>query len=322
MVKIDDSYMNNIQIHYEYPSYKSKKPVIFACIPALDEEMSIGKVILQTQKYVDLVIVCDDGSVDYTAEIAEALGAYVIRHEKNEGKGAALRDMFTFALKMNVDIVVAIDADGQHNPVFIPSLIEPIIKGDADMVIGSRYVKGGKSDAPLYRRFGLFLLNRNLGGNVKDVQSGLRSFSRESLEVLSQGKSDDFSVELEQVALANRYKLKVKEVPVEIKYNGLYKTSTKHPLIHGVEIIGAILRLTVEERPLLYIGIVACIITMMGVTSIILQILDLFPNTQYNNILLVLSLTFFPLGVILGTASLILHALSIIRRKLNRDRYS
>ncbi|MCX6648725.1 MAG: glycosyltransferase [Candidatus Bathyarchaeota archaeon] len=317
MDKNNDQYINNINQVNEYPLYKSnKKPVIFACIPALDEEMSIGKIILQAQKYVDLVIVCDDGSVDYTAEIAEALGAYVIRHERNEGKGAALRDMFTFALKLNANVVITLDADGQHNPVYIPNLVEPILKGEADMVVGSRYVKGGKSDAPLYRRFGLFLLNRNLGGSIKDVQSGLRAFTREALEIFIQGKSDDFGVELEQVSLAHKYNLKVKEIPVEIRYSGIYKASKKNPIIQGSEIIGTILRLTIEEHPLLYLGTLSCIVFTIGAISTILQFMGIFQDSRYSGINMLLSLIFFPTGIFLGATALILHTLSNIRRKL------
>jgi glycosyltransferase involved in cell wall biosynthesis len=321
MAKISDQYINNVNQIDDYAANKSKtKRSVFACIPALDEEMSIGKIILQAQKYVDLVVVCDDGSVDYTSEIAEALGAYVIRHEKNEGKGAALRDMFMFAMNMNADIVITLDADGQHNPAYIPNLIEPIARGEADMVVGSRYVPGGKSDAPLYRRFGLFLLNRNLGGDVKDVQSGLRAFTRDALEILMQGKSDDFGVELEQISLAHKNHLKIKEIPVEIRYSGIYKASKKNPLVQGSEIIGTIIRLTIEERPLLYLGVLSFVVFTIGVISTIIELMGVFKNTRFNEIFMLFSITFFPIGIFLGATALILHVLSNIRRKLYKDK--
>ena len=117
----------------------SKKPFIVAVIPAFKEEENIAKVVLLTKKYVDLVIVGDDGSDDMTAEIAKALGAIVIRNNKNMGKGYTLKRLFNEALKLGADIIVTLDADGQHDPKYIPKLTEPIINGEADIVIGSRY---------------------------------------------------------------------------------------------------------------------------------------------------------------------------------------
>jgi len=127
------------------------KPFVVACIPAFNEEGSIAGVVVRAGKYVDRVVVCDDGSVDLTGEIAEGLGAVVIRHEGNRGKGAALRSAFLRARELGADVVVMLDADGQHDPEEIPGLVEPILKGAADMVVGSRYAEGSKTDAPLYR---------------------------------------------------------------------------------------------------------------------------------------------------------------------------
>ncbi|MEM2613688.1 MAG: glycosyltransferase family 2 protein, partial [Nitrososphaerota archaeon] len=112
---------------------------VIACIPAYNEEKTIAKVILKTKKYVDKVIVCDDGSIDMTAEIAEALGAEVIRHERNMGYGAAISSLFKKAVEEGADIMVTLDGDGQHDPDEIPKLIKPIVEDEADVVIGSRF---------------------------------------------------------------------------------------------------------------------------------------------------------------------------------------
>jgi glycosyltransferase involved in cell wall biosynthesis len=129
----------------------NSKPFVVACIPAFNEEGRIGGVVVQARKYVDRVVVCDDGSGDLTGEIAEGLGAVVIRHGRNLGKGAALRSAFLRARELGADVVVMLDADGQHDPEEIPGLVEPILKGAADMVVVSRYAEGSKTDAPLYR---------------------------------------------------------------------------------------------------------------------------------------------------------------------------
>lgn len=100
-------------------------------IPAYNEEKTIAQVVIGAQKHSHIVIVCDDGSSDLTAEIAERLGAVVIRHEKNRGYGGALQSIFKRAKELKADILVTIDSDGQHDPCEIPKIINPIELGAA-----------------------------------------------------------------------------------------------------------------------------------------------------------------------------------------------
>jgi dolichol-phosphate mannosyltransferase len=95
-------------------------------MPAYNEERSIAKMVLGCKKYVDTVVVVDDGSTDATAEIAEALGAYVIRHNPNRGYGAALRSCFEASRELGADRMIIIDSDGQHDASDIPRLLEPL----------------------------------------------------------------------------------------------------------------------------------------------------------------------------------------------------
>jgi len=158
---------------------------ITAILPAYNEEVSIGSVVLQTKKYADRIIVVDDGSSDRTAEVAEMAGAEVIRHPQNRGKGAALKTGFE-ALNCT-GVVVTIDTDGQHDPADIPRLVAPILQGEADMVNGSRYLNGNKKDTPMYRRVGQKVLdtatNFDAGLSVTDSQSGFRAFSGRAKDV-------------------------------------------------------------------------------------------------------------------------------------------
>ena len=95
------------------------------------------------------MVVCDDGSSDLTGEIAERLGAVVVRHEKNLGYGAALQSLFKRASELNADVLVTLDADGQHDPAEIPRLVKPIEDGVAEVVLGSRFMdKNGTADMP------------------------------------------------------------------------------------------------------------------------------------------------------------------------------
>ena len=105
----------------------AKEPRIIVCVPAYNEEKNIGALIIRILTFVDDVIVCDDGSADLTADIADKLGAIVVKHMKNRGYGASLQTLFKKALELNADIVVTIDGDGQHNPEEIPLLINAII---------------------------------------------------------------------------------------------------------------------------------------------------------------------------------------------------
>ncbi len=133
--------------------------MIVCGIPAFNEEKTIAKIVIRASAYVDRIVVVDDGSSDDTSLIAERLGAKVIKHVENLGYGAAIRSCFNAGKDADTDILVILDADGQHDPDLIPELIKPIANSDADVVIGSRFL-GSESDIPSYRRAGLRLLNQ------------------------------------------------------------------------------------------------------------------------------------------------------------------
>ncbi|MGB9774852.1 MAG: glycosyltransferase family 2 protein, partial [Bacteroidota bacterium] len=153
------------------------KPFVVAGIPAFNEERTIASVVLKAQRYVDKVVVCDDGSTDMTGEIAERLGAEVIRHERNLGYGAAIGSLFRRARELSADVLVTLDADGQHNPAEIPRVVKPVVDCEADVVIGSRFVDERFSSVmPWYRRAGVQFITKLVNGSakhgVKDAQSG------------------------------------------------------------------------------------------------------------------------------------------------------
>lgn len=144
--------MVNIVGMGEYPLYVIHNALLLSTftIPqyitvihsAYNEEISIGTIVLLTRQYADKVIVVDGGSVDRTADVARKAGAEVITHRANTGKGGALKTGFTDAVSMGTDIIVTMDSNGQNNPAEIPKLVDPIIKREAEMVNGSRYLNG------------------------------------------------------------------------------------------------------------------------------------------------------------------------------------
>jgi len=110
-------------------------------IPAYNEDRFIGSVVLKTRRYFPTVVVIDDGSTDDTASVAEAAGAVVIRHDCNQGKSAAIETAFKHARSLSPKAVVMLDGDGQHHPEDITYVLQPILEGQADIVVGSRFLQ-------------------------------------------------------------------------------------------------------------------------------------------------------------------------------------
>jgi glycosyltransferase involved in cell wall biosynthesis len=225
---------------------------VVVCIPAFNEETSIAIVILRAQEFADEILVCDDGSVDNTKKIAQKLGAEVIVHDRNLGKGAALNALFRRAKLLDSDVIVTIDADGQHDARQISRLIEPILNNEADVVIGSRYVDGSWTDAPFYRRVGLDVINWiykiRYKGMISDTQSGFRAYSADALDVVMHCESNGYGIESEQLDKAIDSGLRIMEVPVNIHYRGLGRVSKKNPILHGAELLAFVLKSAILEK--------------------------------------------------------------------------
>ncbi len=237
--------------------------MLIAIIPAYNEERFIGSVVLKAKKYVDSVLVVDDGSADLTAEIAQAAGAVVVPMERNYGKGAALNYGLQKARELGAHAVIMLDADGQHRPEDIPSVIAPIQEERADIVVGSRYLER-KSKVPFLRilghRFFNSFTNMLTGTHVTDSQSGFRALSSKALQQIN-FESNDFSVESEMQFLAKQKDLKIVEVPIVIRYTD----QPKRPVLsHGVSVLNGILRLIGQNRPLLFFGLPGAFVLLVG----------------------------------------------------------
>ena len=193
--------------------------MIVAVIPAYCEEKTIKEVVERTRKFVDRVIVVDDGATDNTFEEARSTGAEVLRHEKNMGKAGALKT--GFASLGECDIVVTLDGDLQHLPEEIPNLIAGIEKG-ADLCIGSRFL-GDSKCMPLSNRISnkvaAALLNVLSGQKITDPQSGFRAIRREALEKLEL-PADRYAIEHIMILEAAKKGFKIREVPISCIYGG------------------------------------------------------------------------------------------------------
>ena len=216
---------------------------IIAVIPCLNEAAYIGDVIGKALKHVDRVLVVDDGSGDNTSEVARRAGAEVIRHDRRLGAGAATRTGFLAALREGADIVVTLDGDGQHDANEIPVVIGPVLQGEADLVIGSRFVKPA-TNMPPYRSVGIDIITRmyNIGSlnKISDSQSCFRSYSRKLLEMVEITRND-FGFSIELLVKARKKGLRIVEVPASCYYHA--ESSTLDPITHGLGVAWSVIKL-------------------------------------------------------------------------------
>ena len=298
-----------------------KKPKIIAVIPAYNEEKAIATVILETEKHVDKIIVVDDGSTDHTAEIARRMGAIVISHPKNMGYGAALITGFKEALKQGADIIVTLDADGQHDPYDIPRLVKPILEEKVDMVIGSRFL--AETKMPKYREIGVKTItkisNIAIKTGITDAQSGYRAYKSSSLKkILPLLTEKGMGLSLQLLSKAIQYNFKIKEVPTRISYE-VEKPSTKNPLAHGIELITTIIKEISERHPLLYIGLPGIAMIIVGLIAGIC-LLQIFNSTRYFSLpLAIIAMGATLTGIILATTALTLRAIIEQIKKLKSE---
>lgn len=297
------------------------KPLTVACIPAYNEEKTIAKVVLLTKKYVDKVIVCDDGSADLTSDIAAGLGADVIKHNGNGGYGRAIQSIFKRARDLGADVLVTLDGDGQHDPNEIPTLLKPILEEGVDVVVGSRFIEdNGKNDAPLYRRIGIKVITSltNIASNsrVTDAQSGYRAYSRKVLEELEIDE-DGMGVSVEILMNAGKSNFKVVEVPVGCDYRGL-DTSTYNPLIHAIDVVKSIIKLIIEDKPLFVLGLPGAVLLLGGILFGVWMLHIYALEQRIITSIAFASLAFTLIGLFTVFTSITLYAIARLMRKMRK----
>ena len=297
------------------PEENRRKPYIIACIPAYNEEKTIAKVILKAKKYVDKVIVCDDGSTDMTAEIAEALGAEVIRHERNLGKGAAIRSLFKKAREEIADIMVTIDGDAQHDANEIPLLLKVMKETSADIVIGSRFLtREAANKVPRYRYIGNKLLNIITSvDEITDTQSGFRAYSRKAIELIQPAEMG-FAVDSEILYKAAKLDLKIVEVPVNVEYR-VPRPSKRGPILHALDVALSMIKQVSMRHPLIFYGIPGVISLLIALVSG-LMLIHLFNMTRYFSIpLALIAVGFGVAGTVLSSTAIMLWILVSLFRE-------
>ena len=284
-------------------------------IPAFNEEKNIAVLIIQLKKIADKIIVCNDGSTDLTSKIAEELGATVINHEKNLGYGAAIKSIFLKSKNLGGDILVTFDADGQHRIEDINRVINPIINGESDLVIGSRFLDENEKEVPQYRKVGIKVItkitNASINEQLTDSQSGFRAYSKKVVNELNPTELG-MGISTEILIKASSKNFKILEVPIKILYSG--DTSTHNPVTHGSSVIFSTIKYTSIEHPLKFYGIPSMIFFIIGISFTYLATQYYAEIGRLNTNLTIVAASTVLIAVVLLISGILLYTLvSVVR---------
>lgn len=292
---------------------------VIVLIPAYNEELTIGSMVLLAKHYAEKVVVVDDGSKDRTVSIAIESGADVLRMENNSGKAKALLEGCDYCRRYDPDVLVMIDGDGQMDPALIPSVAEPIAKGEADLVIGSRYLQPNVK-IPFKRKVGQKILNSatNMGsaGHITDSQSGYRALSRKALENMD-FVSDAYNIESDMIVHFSEKGLRISEVPITVRYdvpNGHKQNAWKH----GIDVLSRIIGYVGYRRPLLLFGLPGIFLFLIGLVLCAATYFETVIMFNWTSITQgIAGLSSLGIGIFLIFASLMLNSLGILMEKRN-----
>jgi glycosyltransferase involved in cell wall biosynthesis len=276
---------------------------VLCAIPALNEQVAIGSVVLAARRHVAEVVVVDDGSTDRTAEVAKLAGATVLRHGSNRGKGEAYRTFWDYARSHGFDALVTLDGDGQHDADEIPLLLARLEAGD-DVVIGARW--GNTTEMPLWRKMGKRVLDYGTaaaseskagpGPKVTDSQSGFRAYDRRALEAIEPGQSG-FSVESQMLIEAHQAGLRIGETRIHCRYD--VDGSTLGSFTHASGVLNDLLFQVGVRHPLLYLALPGAVLVLAGLAAGIWTTY-VFTTTGYFSVgWILVSIFFVTLGVLM-----------------------
>jgi len=289
-----------------------------AAIPCYNEATSIGSVILKAKRYVDEVLVIDDGSSDDSSEIALYAGASVLKHGKNKGYGAVIQSCFKYARDNNFDVMAIIDGDGQHEADELRTVMKPVMDNNIDISIGSRFVDNNGENIPKYRRFGINVLTKitNAGSRnsnkISDGQSGFRAYSKRAIDSLNP-KDNDMGVSAEIIMQGRKKQLSYAEVPISCRYD--VEGSTKNPIGHGIGVVLSILKYMEVEHSLLFFGLPGLILFLIGLLFGFNVYFSYYSSGELAIGNALIAIVLIILGVLSGMTGLVLHAVINANRR-------
>jgi len=298
----------------------AKNLEIVVGIPAYNEEKNIAKVILSLQKFTNKIIVCNDGSTDLTGEIAKRMGAIVIDQKRNLGYGSAIRNIFLKARELDFDVLVTFDADGQHRVKDITTVIEPILKNEADLVIGSRFLTNDNDTVPAYRKLGIQTItkiaNTSTSSKIKDSQSGFRAYNKRVVDEILPSEHG-MSVSTEILIKASKKEFKITEVPIKVLYEG--QSSTHNAASHGVSVLLGTMKFISIEHPLSFYGIPGLIFLAIGLFFTAWTILAFTETRQIITNISMIGIGTTIIGVVFIMTAIMLYTLvNVVRERQSR----
>ena len=221
---------------------KNNKDKVVVTMPAYFAERTVEAIYKGIdKKIVDDVILVDDASKDTTTKVSKKLGITTFTHKKNKGYGGNQKTCYTNALKTNAEFIIMLHPDGQYNPKDLPKFVDALKKGKADLILGSRFLKGGDKETPFYKaisiRFITMLFDLILGLKLTEVNTGYRGYTRKLLETIPFRKNGNGYIFDPQLLIqAVYFGFKIGEVPVTKAYNPeRIEPNFKKSLEHGLE---------------------------------------------------------------------------------------
>ena len=244
-------------------------------IPAYNEATTIADIVTEVAVFGDEVLVVDDGSDDDTAARAREAGAVVVEHDRNQGYGSALRTLFEEADRRRASRLVVIDGDGQHDVADVPRLVDRLDETGAQIVIGNRF-SGDTADIPVYRRFGLWVINTLTNASmgvvgpkkrIMDTQSGFRAYDREIIRTLADSGAigTGMAASTDILYHARKQGYDIAEVDTTIRYD-VEDASSQNPVTHGLVLVSNILRTIEREHPITILGVPGFLMAVLGLS--------------------------------------------------------
>ena len=224
-----------------------REPRRIAIVPAWNEEATVAGVIRELRSFdpeLDVVVV-DDGSSDATAEAAAAAGARVLRLPFNLGIGGAVQTGFRYADEHGYDVAVRVDGDGQHDPAQLAGVLEPVLRGEVDVAVGSRFLATGGYRSSRSRRLGIRILasvvSRLGGRRITDPTSGFQALNRRGIALFAREYPHDYP-EVEATVMVHKHRLRLKEVPVAMRERsaGVSSISAARSIYYMVKVLLAL----------------------------------------------------------------------------------
>lgn len=295
-------------------------PTVMVAIPAYNEASTIREVVRGSMEHADHVVVVDDASEDNTASEAYAAGAEVVTHDENKGYGGALNTAFSEAAERDADQLVILDGDGQHDPSDIPQLLDTQQETESDIVIGSRFAPGSETDIPLYRRFGVEVVNTLTNFSmgvvrprswIRDTQSGFRAYNKRAINSLNEDTSigDGMSASTDILYHGHQHSYDMQEVGARVRYD-VDNASRHDPVSHGITLASNLLKTIERDRPITSLGLPGFVSTLGGI-GFAYWTFSNFLNTGTFPMGLAITSAFFGLaGIFACFTAIILHSLN------------